>query len=232
MLNALFDQGGQLLQIAREGLRYESSSRCKGHLKWRQCRFDGAFRRTLCLEAFAASRGSLAFGQTINLIIHNDISDIDVPSNRMNGMTHSNCEAIAVSTGSDDGQITVRQLHALGNRQRTAMDAMQSVSIYISRNPAGTTDSGNDSQPLRLQSYIRRSALNGSLYGEVSASWTPVRFNFIAKLFKSCHLHQLLLRFIPGYIFAFVVNFRRKERITVIFKHIDNFIVITDVLLD
>jgi pectin methylesterase-like acyl-CoA thioesterase len=63
------------------------------------------------------------------MIIHQDISDIDVAAHSMDSMCCANGKAVAVAAAGDNGQFRVCQLNALGKRQSAAMSCMHTVGV-------------------------------------------------------------------------------------------------------
>ena len=63
------------------------------------------------------------------MIIHQDISDIDIAAHSMDSMRCANGKAVAVAAAGDNGQFRVCQLNALGKRQSAAMSCMHAVGV-------------------------------------------------------------------------------------------------------
>ncbi|MNN74349.1 hypothetical protein D3C81_1905400 [compost metagenome] len=56
MPDACFNQGGELFQLAGEGLGHEGGAGGQGNLQWRQGRLNGASRCAFGFEAHGAAR--------------------------------------------------------------------------------------------------------------------------------------------------------------------------------
>jgi hypothetical protein len=60
---------------------------------------------------------------------------------------------------------------------------VEAICINITGDSAGASDTGYNSQLLRLKANVSCGSLNGSLDGEVSAPRAPVRLNVVAEIF-------------------------------------------------
>ena len=61
------------------------------------------------------------------MIIHQDISDIDIAAHCMDSMRCANGKTVAVAAAGDNGQFRVCQLDALGKRQSAAMSCVHAA---------------------------------------------------------------------------------------------------------
>src|SRR5437899_1956482 len=79
-----FEHLDQVLLFAAESPRHVS--RATDHCQWHRVNrvFNAPMRRALGFHAFDARWRSLARRQTVNLIVHHDVSQVDVSPHRMN----------------------------------------------------------------------------------------------------------------------------------------------------
>src|SRR5690606_5606248 len=109
-----------------------------------------AFGRTFRLETERTARRRLSFGQTVNLVIHHDISDVHIATDRVHRMSHSDRKTVSVSTSGDDMQTAIGHFQPLGDRKCPPMDAVKTVGMNISGNASGAADTGYDRQIFRF----------------------------------------------------------------------------------
>ncbi len=187
VLNPLFDQTRQLLQVAGKPLGDKARPGRQSHFHRREGRLDGTPGRTVGFEAHGTAGRGLPLGQTVNLVIHHNVRDVHVAPNRMDGMPHSDGKAVSVTPRSHHRQVPVGQFQPLGDGKGTAVDPVKAVSIQIPGDTAGATDPRNERHIFRFQTEIGKGALHGGQYGKVSAPRAPVGFYLIPKLFKRGH---------------------------------------------
>ena len=102
-------------------------------------------------------------------------------------MVEADGVAVAVAAYRKDGQVRVRQFHALGDGQGPAVDAVDAVGIEVARQAAGAADAGDHDQLFRFQAEIGRRPFDGGLHGEIAAARAPVWFDAVMKIFCRCH---------------------------------------------
>lgn len=67
------------------------------------------------------------------LVVHYDVSQVDIAAHRMNEMVAANSVTIAVAAGANHFQLVVANSHAGRNRQRAAVQRVHAVSVDVTR---------------------------------------------------------------------------------------------------
>src|SRR5438477_10178536 len=94
MLDPLLDQFGQMLLLAAEAARNKCRSRGQGPRNRVDRRFDVAEGHAFCLHANAAGWRSLAGGQAIDLVVHDDVKQVHLAAHRMVKMVAADTETV------------------------------------------------------------------------------------------------------------------------------------------
>ena len=103
MLDALLDQFGEMFLLAAEAARNERRTCGQGQRNRVDRRFDVTEGHAFCLHADAAGWRRLAGGQSINLVVHDDVEQIHIAAHRMNEMVAANPETVTVAARHQDG---------------------------------------------------------------------------------------------------------------------------------
>src|SRR5437867_4084310 len=120
--------------------------------KCRSCR-DRLFHRvnriidrprdvSLALETERGSGGGLFLRQTVNPIIHDDVSHLDVFACRVIEMIAADGKSVAIAAENEHVQIGSRKGNAAREGERTAMDVMSAVGLHEIRKAARAADTG------------------------------------------------------------------------------------------
>src|SRR5262252_4576689 len=96
--------------LSAETTRYKGCSRSQGESYRIDRLFDVAVRHRLRLHSFAAGRRSLTGRQAINLVVHRDVQQVNIPAHRMNEMISPDAEPVSIASGHDHVQIVVGHL--------------------------------------------------------------------------------------------------------------------------
>ena len=134
------------------------------------------------------TRRCLTFRQAIYVVIHNNVRNIYIALEGVNGMPHTDSERITVTAGTYNVQILVGQFNTLCIRQGTTVRRMSTVSVEVSADTAGTTDTGNNGQVFRRNVQRSHCIGNSCLYPVMTAARAPVRTNIISVIVSCCHL--------------------------------------------
>src|SRR5213080_3877177 len=102
VLESLFDQLREVFRFSAEAASYKCCSGRESQRYGIDRLFNVAVRHRLRLHSLAAGRRSLTGGETVNLIIHRDVKEIDVSPYRVNEMISSNAEAVSIAASDDD----------------------------------------------------------------------------------------------------------------------------------
>src|SRR5580692_12678741 len=82
---------------------------------------DIAERHTLRLHANAAGGRSLARGQSVDLIVHDDIQQIDIAAHGVDEMVSADSEAVTVSSSNQHCQFVISELQTCRHREGPAV---------------------------------------------------------------------------------------------------------------
>src|SRR4030095_5322021 len=107
--------------LSAEATRDEGCSRSQGESYRIDRLFDIAIRHRLRLHSFTAGRRSLTGRQAVNLVVHRDVQQVNIPAHRMDEMISPNSRTISIASGHDHVQIVVGHLYARGDRERAAV---------------------------------------------------------------------------------------------------------------
>ena len=91
----------------------------------------------------------------------------------MGHVATANGESVAVTARHEDEQVGFRQLNALSDRQRAAMDAVEAIGRRVPRDTARATDAAHEGNLVRRPIDGGKRAVNTLEHTEVAAAWTP-----------------------------------------------------------
>ena len=102
MVHSLLDQINQFCTVNHITLCYKCSACSDSSLTNGQWCFEGPTRCCFCNKTDIGTRGRLAFSQTVNMVIHNDICHVYITFESMNSMTHADSECITITGTSNN----------------------------------------------------------------------------------------------------------------------------------
>src|SRR6185436_9697070 len=117
-------------------------------------------------------------GQPVDLVIHDDVSHVEVTTNRVNEMAHTNAVAITIATGGNHGHIAVAEFGALRYSDRAPMQRVHAVGVKETGDVGGTADSGDQHHFVRVEVQLRAGLLQAVEHTEVPTSGAPIGFYF------------------------------------------------------
>src|SRR5215471_6914944 len=132
-------------RVGMGGAGDEGRARGDGLFHWVNGIIDRAPSIGFALESKWRSRRSLLFSETVNPIIHHDISHFNILAGRVIEMISANRKGIAITTENENVKIGARKGNATGKRQRAAMNIMGAVGLNKIGKATGTTDAGHGS---------------------------------------------------------------------------------------
>ena len=133
---------------------------------------------TFRLHTFSAGRRGLACGQTINLVVHRDVQQIDIPAHRVDKVIAADSESVTVAACDDYAEVVIRKLDAGRHRQRAAVKRMHAVSVNESRQVRRTSNPADGDNIVGLDLEFDKRLLERRQHTEIAATGAPVRINF------------------------------------------------------
>ena len=116
----------------------------------------GAARRQRSVKIRLRGRRGLALGHAVDAIVHHHICHVDVAAAGVQEMVAADRIAVAVTAGHHDGEIRPRHFQSGGQRERTAVHAVETIAIRVGRNPRRAADAGDDGDLFGWQTQSRR----------------------------------------------------------------------------
>src|SRR5207237_6814534 len=135
------------------------------------------YRRRLRLHPLLRRRARLSCRQAVDLVVHDDVGDVEVPAHRVDEVAEADPVSVAVPAGDDDVQLRVRELGALRDREGPAVERMESVRRQEMREVARATDARDDEDVPRLELERMDRGLEGAQHRKVAASGAPGRLD-------------------------------------------------------
>src|SRR4030095_10930098 len=80
---------------------------------------------------FDAGGGELARRQSIDLVVHHDVGQIDIAAYAMIEVFPTDSVPVAVSSGGDDLEFVIGQLGSRGHGQGAAVQGVHAVSVEV-----------------------------------------------------------------------------------------------------
>ena len=156
MADGFNENARRLVWLAREGAGDEVGSRCERDHQWTEGAQTSAAGGEGGIEVRLRGRRGLALGHAIDAVVHDDIGHVDVAPAGMEEMVAADGIAVAVAARHHDRQVRPRHFQSGGERQRTAVHAMEAVAIGIGRNARRAADTGHDDDIFRRQDRVRQ----------------------------------------------------------------------------
>src|SRR5262249_40546140 len=153
-------------------------------------------RRRFGSHLLHRGRRGLAGRQTVDLVVHHDIGQVQVAPHCVDKMAQANAIAVAVSAGDDDLQVMVGELYAACDSNSAPMQAVDSVRMKESRQVRRAADARDYHQVFGRDAELACGDLESSKNTKVATARTPIRFNngfvgFNRKLNHSSHVSLL-----------------------------------------
>ena len=179
MFHCLLDDIHQILSVDSIRLGHESSAGCDSHGRSIERSHGVSVRSGLRYETLGGSRGSLALGQAVYLVIENEVSDIHISLHRMHGMTQADSIGVTIAGADDHMGIFIGTFDTLGKRQSSAVGGMSAVAVLIAADTGRTADTGNQGDGFIGPAHFCADSGNSILDTIVAAAGAPVRNNRI-----------------------------------------------------
>src|SRR6059036_3380159 len=179
---ALLHQLDQMFGLAAETARDKRSTYGQGQADRIDRFLDVSEWHTFRLHTFSARRRGLACGQTINLVVHRQIQQIDIPAHRVNKVIAADSESVTVTACDDYAEVVIRKLDAGRYRQRPAVKRMHAVSVNEPREVRRTSNTADGDNIVGLDLEFDKRLLERRQHTEIAATGAPVRINFPFKV--------------------------------------------------
>src|SRR5690606_37027715 len=124
-------------------------------------------------EAGAAGGRHLAFGQSVDLVVHDDVGDVHVAPDRVQEVVPADGVAVAVAPGGQHRQVAVGQLQAHGRRQRAPVHDVEVVAVDVVADFARAADARDDGYLVGRLAQLEQRPLQGGQNAEVTAAGAP-----------------------------------------------------------
>ncbi len=105
-------------------------------------------------RGFHAGRGAgrkLATGHAVDVVVHDDIGHINVATASMDEVVTADCRTITITTDTNNRHFRLGHFYSGRKSGGAAMSGMQGAGINITRQTAGTADTGNESGLVPIQ---------------------------------------------------------------------------------
>ena len=127
--------------------------------------------------AFVGGRGGLAGGQAVNLVVHNDISEVQISPHGVDEMIQADAIAVSVAARDDHVQVMIGKLGAACHGDRAAVEAVDAVGVEKARQIRGTANPRNHENVLGRELQLLGRNLERTEHAEIAASGAPVRLD-------------------------------------------------------
>ena len=134
---------------------------------------DCAGRVGLALEADGRGGRSLLFGQTVNLIVHDDVGQVDVFAGHVIEVIAANGEPVAVAAEDEDLEVGAAQADAGGKWHGTTMDEVSAMGVDEVGEPGRAADTGHRDDIFVRVIELFEGAVKGREHREVTATRAP-----------------------------------------------------------
>src|SRR5258708_6836694 len=178
MLDPLLDQLGEMISLTTEATRHERRSRGQCQRNRIDRRLDVAKRHALGLHANAASWRSLACGQAIDLVVHDDVEQVHVAAHRMDEMVAADPKTVAVAARHHYSEFMIGKLQSGGHRQRPAVQSVHAIGIHVPGEVGGTADAADCYDVMVRYAQLDQGFLYRREHAKIAASRTPVGIDF------------------------------------------------------
>ena len=125
MPDTLLHQLDQMFGLAAEPPSDERRTCGQGQADRIDRLLDVSEWHTFRLHTFSARRRGLACGQTINLVVHRHVQQIDIPAHRVDKVIAADSESVTVAACDDYAEVVIRKLDAGPYRQRQGRGARE-----------------------------------------------------------------------------------------------------------
>jgi hypothetical protein len=182
--DSLLHKLGQMLRVAAKGACDKRGAIHDGRSNRIDRRLHAAKRRALGLHPTATGRGHLAGGQSVDLVVHHQVSQVNVPAGRVREMVSANSITVAVTARGNDRQLVICHLYTRGYCQGPSVKSVHAVRVEEPGEIGGATDPADGHDLVRPSPQLGADLLQAVQDSEVAAARTPVRVNFSFKVFR------------------------------------------------
>ena len=131
--------------------------------------------RRVALQADRRGRRGLLLGEAVDLVVVQDRRQVHVVADRVDPVRRADAAAVAVAGVDEHREVGPRHLHALGDRERAAVDAVEAVRLHVVREARRAADARHEHRALRRQVLVAAQPLHRGEDRVVAAAAAPAR---------------------------------------------------------
>ena len=184
MLDRLLHQLHHMLALTAVATSHKSRSVHDGRRDGIDGKLHAAKGRTLGFHVLGAGGRNLSGGETINLVVHDDIGQVYVAARRVHKVVPTNAVSIAVSTRCNNGELVIRHLGTSGHGQGPAMKSVHPIGVDVPGKIGGTANSADGQDLMGQEPQLRTGFLKALQDSKVATARTPVRFHWSLKILR------------------------------------------------
>jgi len=140
-------------------------------------RVDGLVDRAggvgLAFEALGGSGRRLLLGETVDLIVHDDVGQIHILTSDVIKVITTDREAVAITTEDEDFEVGAAEADAGGERHGATVNEVPAVSVDEVRKAGGATDTRHGDDVFVRVIKLFEGAVEGGEDREISTTGTP-----------------------------------------------------------
>ena len=121
--------------------------------------------------------GGLAGGQSVDLIVHDDVGEVQVAAHGVHEVAQTDAVTVSIPAGDHHVHVLVGELDPGSHRHGPAVQAVDTVGMDVARQVGRATDPGDGEQFLRLDAQFSGCHLDAPENTEIATAWTPVRID-------------------------------------------------------
>ena len=133
VFDGLSHQVGQMADIAAVAPGHKGCAVHDGRGDGIDGHLHAAKGSALGLHAVAAGGGNLAGGETVDLVVHDNVGEVDVAAGSMGKVVAADAVTVPVASGNDYREFVVGQLGAGGHCQGTPVEGVHAVAVEVAR---------------------------------------------------------------------------------------------------
>ena len=116
----------------------------------------------------------LAGRQSVNLIVHDDVGQIQIAAHGVHEVTQTDAITVSIPAGDHHVKVVVGKLDPGSHGHGPAVQAVDTIGVDVSRQVGGTTDPGDRKQLLGLDAQFSGRHLEAPENTEIATARTPV----------------------------------------------------------
>src|SRR5207302_1378735 len=154
VLDGPLDQRDEMFLLPGEPARDVGRAAHERHRDGIHRVLHAAERRALRLHPLAAGGRDLTGGETVDLVVHHDVGEIDVAAHDVDEVVAADAEAVAVAAGDYDLEAVVAELRPGRDRQRAPVQRVHAVGVDVAGQVGRAADSADGEQLVRQEAQL------------------------------------------------------------------------------